>query len=328
MRILIAEDETISRMVLQKLVTRLGHEVIPAADGRQAWERFLESNPEVVISDWMMPDMDGLELCRRIREEAEQSGRTYTWFIMLTSLDQMQHRIEGMEAGADDYLSKPLDQDELQLRLIAARRVVALHQRIAEQTRQLEELNRRLYDDGRVDALTGVANRRRMEEDLRQLAAEAERYGHPWSVALMDIDHFKKYNDTLGHQAGDQTLRAVAQALAGACRDSDRVYRYGGEEFLVLLRQQWPDAAAVAAERLRQAVACLGRPHPASPHGHVTVSVGVAGWTPGCGLSPKEVIAQADEALYHAKECGRNRVVQRTASEGAAEPDQALPLAC
>jgi diguanylate cyclase (GGDEF)-like protein len=197
---------------------------------------------------------------------------------------------------------------ELERKLIAAERTTALH--------------RRLHGDARQDALTGLGNRRRLAEDLEALTGRVERYGHVYCVALFDIDHFKALNDSNGHPAGDDVLRAVAGALRDAGRSGDTQYRYGGEEFLVLLSEQTIDGAAVAGERLRAAVEALGLPHPDGSH--VTVSAGVAGPGERGGGTPEALIELADQALYRAKELGRNRVETAAAPAPAPEPAEAV----
>jgi len=196
-----------------------------------------------------------------------------------------------MEAGADDLVFKPLAREALERMLVGAARVTALH--------------RRMHRDARQDALTGLGNRHRLAEDLAAMQARAQRYGHRWCVALADIDHFKGYNDGTGHLAGDELLRRIGAALSATVRGGDTVYRYGGEEFLVLLPEQTLETAALAAERLRRVVEDLAVPHPDG--GVVTVSVGVAGPAEG-DESADELVAQADAALYAAKARGRNRI--------------------
>lgn len=307
MHFLIAEDDAVSRTLLQRAVERLGHTVVAAADGDQAWAAFESDVFDVVISDWIMPTIDGLELCRRIREASDEH---YTYFILLTALDGRDNFVAGMMAGADDYLTKPLDREAMKARLIAADRIMSLHRKLADQNRQLGELNQRLYDEGRVDPLTRVGNRLRMTEELAQVHDRVQRYGHAYCVALCDIDYFKKYNDTCGHQAGDETLRAVAQCLAHENRAGDAVYRYGGEEFLVLLPEQTPSTAYIAMDRRRAAIEAMAIPHPGkTPPGVVTISAGVSWFKPGSGATVEEVLKEADDALYRAKEQGRNRVM-------------------
>jgi diguanylate cyclase (GGDEF)-like protein len=305
MKILIADDSPTPRLMLQRELEGLGHECIVACDGTEAWELFQGSGVDVVVSDWMMPGMDGDELCRRVRADPEAP---YAYFILHTSLEDLKHVVQGMQAGADDYLTKPFQRDQLATRLIAADRITGLHRQLASQQTELERLNEMLFQDSRHDRLTGLGNRRRLDEDLERLADQARRYDHRLAVVLFDVDRFKQYNDTAGHAAGDEVLRSVASALAAECRTGDAAYRYGGEELLVALPEQELEPATTAAERMRAAIEALGIPHPGiTPAGVVTVSGGVA-----C-LGPDETVAsllgRADAALYRAKRDGRNRIV-------------------
>jgi two-component system cell cycle response regulator len=327
MRIVIAEDDLVSRKLLDRAVTALGHSCMVSEDGEAAWKLIQDHQPDAIISDWMMPKLDGLGLCRRLRAHEEKSGG-YTYFVLLTSLSEQTDRLRGMQAGADDYLTKPLDPDELQLRLICARRITALHLKLARQQEELERLNRSYYEDGRIDQLTGIGNRRMMEEDLDRISAQGARYGHGYAVALFDIDFFKKYNDTCGHPAGDETLRAVAAALRAAGRRGDVIYRYGGEEFLALLPGQDEVSGRLAADRLRVQVEAMMLPHPGtSPPSTVTVSGGIAAHAAGIELEPAEIIERADRALYLAKETGRNKVANWTEAEAADGADLDAPEA-
>ncbi len=267
---------------------------------------FREKGPEVVISNWVMPGMEGDELCRKIRS----SDRPYAYFILFSARVGQRNIMRGMEAGVDDYLAKPLDEDELEACLVAAARVTDLHGKLAEQQVELERLNLNLYEQSRQDALTGIGNRLRMEEDLDRTEGNVERYGNGYAVALCDVDKFKAYNDSNGHAAGDDVLRSVSAALRETCRRGDAVYRYGGEELLILLPGQNLDLASAAAERMRAAVEALGIPHSTGePSSVVTISVGVAVRGLEAGDGVKAVLAEADEALYRAKDEGRNRVV-------------------
>ena len=305
MKILIAEDDAISRTILRRAVEKIGHECLAASEGEEAWGLYKE-NPDldVIISDWMMPGMDGLELCRRVRDDRRN---TYTYFIFLTALGDREHLLQGLEAGADDYLSKPLDRDELGMRLTSALRVTELHRRLAVQNEELEKLNRMLFEQSRQDPLTSLGNRLRLREDLQVLQSRAERYGHSYTIVLCDVDFFKAYNDRYGHLAGDDVLRRVAATISSGLRTGDTAYRYGGEEFLVVLPEQDAEAAAAITDRLRQAVEDLGIPHAdGTPSGVVTISVGVAVST-GSG-DTDGLLKAADRALYAAKEAGRNRV--------------------
>ena len=288
MNVLIADDDASTRLLVSTAVERLGHVCSLAEDGSEAWQRYQDELPDVVITDWQMPGMDGTALAKAIRGH---SSSRYAYVMVLTGAADEEAARATMEAGADDLLLKPLDFAQLERKLIAAGRVTALH--------------RQLHDDARHDALTGLGNRLRLAEDLELLCGRVERYGHVYCVVLFDIDDFKGYNDRSGHVAGDGVLRSVAQALRRQIRIGDALYRYGGEEFLVLLPEQTIDSAALAAERLRAAVEALALPHPSG--GTVTVSAGVAG-TSERGCRPDELFQLADQALYRAKSSGRNRV--------------------
>ena len=318
MKILIAEDDAVSRMILQRAVEKFGHECLTAEDGERAWE-IHHHNPDVdvIISDWMMPGMDGLELCRKVRED-QRDG--YTFFIFLTALGGKEHLLEGMQAGADDYLAKPLDREQLQVRLIAASRVTSLHRQLNEKNAELGRLNQELFAMSRRDPLTLLGNRLRLREDLETLSAQAERYGHSYCAILCDVDHFKLYNDRYGHLAGDDVLKAVATLVAQTVRKGDTVYRYGGEEFLAILPEQSLESATQAAERLRRGVEDLEIPHAARSAPHVvTISLGLAILPPGEKKTADELLKQADDALYRAKNAGRNRLaIYEEAAEEAA----------
>jgi two-component system, cell cycle response regulator len=307
LRILIAEDDAVSRTILHRAVEKFGHECLAAEDGERAWEIYREtSGVDAIISDWMMPGMDGLELCSKVRGE-ERNG--YTYFIFLTALGDRNHLHMGLEAGADDYLSKPLDRDELQVRLISARRVTELHRRLAFQNGELEVLNRKLFEQSREDPLTRLGNRLRLREEFEALRGRVERYGHNYSAVLCDVDYFKLYNDHYGHLAGDEVLQKVAETIADHCRSGDTAYRYGGEEFLIILPEQSQESATPTADRLRQAVEDMRIPHEANdPPGIVTISAGVATLSAGANKSADDLLGEADAALYHAKQSGRNRV--------------------
>lgn len=306
MRVLVAEDSALMRAMLRDALLMMGHECLVATDGDDAWAQFQTAGADVIISDRLMPGLDGLELCRRVRE---QPGAAYTYFVFLTALTQKSEILEGMHGGADDYLSKPLDLDELRARLIAAERVTALHRRLAEQAQQLEASNAKLFEMARTDPLTGLGNRLSLEETLAMLHARAERYGQSYALALCDLDRFKGYNDTLGHIAGDEALRRVAEILIQTTRDTDSVYRYGGEELLIVLPEQTLDSAELAGERIRRAVAAAGIVHPANqPYGVVTVSIGIAAFDQSSDHTFDAMVEEADAALYAAKTSGRNRV--------------------
>jgi len=219
----------------------------------------------------------------------------------VTALGEPDDVLLGMAAGADDYITKPLDPFHLRTRLLAAERVTALHA-------QLAQVRAQLVRQAATDLLTGLGNRVQLADDLARLDAGARRYGRPYCVAMCDIDHFKAYNDTYGHLGGDQALRAVAGVLATTLRPSDLVYRWGGEEFLVLLPEQDAAGGLAAAERLRRAVRALEIPHEGAAAGVLTLSIGLSAWGPGRKPSADQLIGEADAALYDAKSQGRDRV--------------------
>jgi diguanylate cyclase (GGDEF)-like protein len=307
MRILVADDDPTSTLIAQTAVRSLGHDCVTASDGAQAWDAFQHRRPDVVISDWIMPELTGLQLCRKIRARTSDA---YTYFIMVTSQVGHEQILEGMSAGADDYLLKPLDAEDLQARLIAAARVTSVHRQLGRQRIELERLNNELTAIARRDPLTGLGNRRALQEDLELLEARVARYGHRYCMALLDVDHFKAFNDTYGHQDGDDVLRTVAAQLRNQVRGGDALYRYGGEEFLCIFPEQSLATGTIAVERMRRAIEQLARPHAESPFGVLTISGGLAMMDPEQARSAAEVLKETDDALYRAKQLGRNRVEQ------------------
>ena len=318
MRVLIAEDEATSLLVLQAALEGLGHDCITAVDGLEAWEILQTTALDVVISDWMMPGLDGIELCRRLRAQPRSE---YTYFIFLTGNSEKSDVLTGIEAGADDYLLKPLDFDDLQIRLLTAARTTTLRAQLAAERHELECMNRELAEQGRTDALTQLGNRLRLDEDLQELAARMQRYGQRYCVAMCDIDFFKAYNDAKGHVAGDDVLRRVARTIKQTTRRGDSVYRYGGEEFLLILPEQTLALAALAVERVRKAVENLAiELDTGPPRRLVTISAGVAELSAGDQAAAAHSLRQADAALYRAKKAGRNNVQVAEASPSFAVP--------
>jgi two-component system chemotaxis response regulator CheY len=281
----------------------LGHECRAAKDGLEAWNMHQEERADVILSDWRMPRVDGLDLCRRTR--ASETNGNYTYFIFLTGFDDREHLLEGMAAGADDYHGKPIDLDELQARLTSAARVLSLYEKLARKNAALRTESQTSFRLARVDALTEVANRLRMNEDIKAIWGRATRYGHRFCAALCDIDLFKSYNDRFGHLAGDEVLRKIAGAIKKDLRQGDGLYRFGGEEFLITLPEQSLAEATRVMERVRLEVERLAEPAEAS--GVVTVSIGVSSLRPD-DESPEAWLRRVDEALYKAKANGRNRV--------------------
>ncbi len=308
MKVLVADDDSTVRLISRTVVEELGHECAEAASGDEAWAEYQRFRPDVLIADRLMPPgPDGLQLCRAVRDRERNSS--YTYIVLLTSMAKRHEVLEGIHAGADDYVAKPLDPFALHSRLLVAHRVTAMH-------RELGLARAELARQAHTDPLTGLRNRLRLSEDLSDLHERSVRYGRHYSLALCDIDFFKAYNDTYGHQRGDQALRAVAEALATCGRRGDGVYRYGGEEFLHVLPEQPRTAALAALERFRSTVEALGIPNAAAPAGVLTVSVGIATYVPerssaAVGLTAttgEALLQQADMALYAAKAAGRNMV--------------------
>jgi diguanylate cyclase (GGDEF)-like protein len=298
MRVLIVEDDPVHRRMLEVLIGRLGYEALTAADGRAAIEK-LESEPvQLVVADWMMPELDGLALCQEIRRRFQER---YVYFILVTSRDQQDDLIEGFEAGVDDYLVKPVHKAELSARIRAAKRILDLQE-------QLLEAQERLRYQAMHDALTGIWNRGAVVDALARELERAAREGGTLAVAIMDLDHFKRVNDTHGHLAGDEVLREVARRIRAAVRSYDSVGRYGGEEFLVIAPGIEEQQALELAERIRRQIEATPIPTsgPALP---VTLSLGVVVQSSD-GRTPLEsVLSAADQALYEAKRGGRNRSV-------------------
>ena len=303
---LVVDDEPELRAILAQAVDALGHRVRTAANGESAWEKLCEHPADVVLSDWEMPLLSGLDLCRRVRQG---TGRVvpYTYFVLMTGHDRDRDRIRtGMEAGADDFQRKPLDLGDLGARLLAASRVVALHRELARRTELLEDDTRRLFDQSRTDALTGLGNRARMIEELDAAISRGERYGERLSLAMCDLDHFKAINDGRGHLAGDDAIAEVARVLRKSLRASDGVFRYGGDELAILFVSQSADDARTALERIRADVESLDIR--ATPGGtKLTLSIGVAERSV-CDKDASAWIARADVALYRAKSAGRNQI--------------------
>ncbi len=299
MRILIAEDELVSRKMLAAALRDQGHEVVEAVNGRVAWEALQTHDVRLVIADWEMPEMTGLDLVRKIRAE---TGDHYIYVILLTSRGLKQDIVRGLEAGADDYVTKPFDRDELMVRIKAGERVTSLEAQLAAANAELRRM-------ALVDGLTGVPNRRAFDEDLARVREQTRRFRRRFSILMLDIDRFKVFNDTLGHEAGDGALRQVARILAAELRQTDKVYRYGGEEFVCLLDESDPNGARAVSERLRGRVQAAGISHPGNPpFGVVTISVGYACYEGQDPEEAQELVGRADQALYAAKAGGRNRV--------------------
>lgn len=298
MKILIAEDEFVSRKLLETTLRKTGYEVQVACDGTAAWELLqADDPPQLAILDWMMPGMDGLEICQRVRNRANQS---YIYILLLTAKSDKRDIIAGLEAGADDYLTKPFDAYELRARLNVGRRILELQQQYIA---VCEELRIRATHDG----LTGAWNRVAILEHLDLELARARREGTSLGVVMVDLDHFKKINDTYGHPAGDAVLREASRVLREGLRPYDMLGRYGGEEFLMLAPSCDVTSTAAIAERLRILIAETPVHFGGVPIA-MSASLGITAYENGSGANAKALLHTADEALYRAKRGGRNRV--------------------
>jgi two-component system, cell cycle response regulator len=307
MRILIADDDAISRKLLRASLVKFGYEVIVCSDGNQAWQILQkEKAPNLVLLDWVMPGMDGVEVCRQVRGMGRHS---YVYIILLTGKGAKEDVVEGLEAGADDYLIKPFDPSELQVRLRAGARIVQLQEEL------LSALDASRFAASH-DPLTQLWNRAAIMDIAGKERVRAMREGTTVCVVMADIDYFKHVNDQYGHLAGDAVLREVAQRISNSVRPYDSVGRYGGEEFIVCLPECQLGEAEQIAERLRVAIG--GNPI-SSAEGifHVTISLGVASGELGTDRSVESIIHASDEALYRAKNLGRNRVESSEAAPSA-----------
>lgn len=306
MKILVVEDDLVSRKLLQKIFSDWGHEVFTADNGQQAWEIMQTDNPKFVIADWVMPVMDGVSLCRKIRSSYMQG---YVYFVLLTGKDKKEDIVEGLDAGADDYVTKPFDRGELQVRIRAGERILELEKELTHKNRELQCLNLKLEKLIRIDPLLDIGNRRSFYETIEKTHNRAFRYSQGYGVVMCDVDHFKTYNDTYGHIAGDQALKSVADALKLSLRTSDDIFRYGGEEIVIVLPEQDIDKTLLVAERLRKDVEALSIEHKGSDKGILTISCGISAFDREHKVDKWEIILdRADKALYSAKAAGRNKV--------------------
>lgn len=311
LRVLAVDDDRVSLRVLTRELEKAGHHVTTAPDGREGLRLAMEINPQVVVTDWQMPVMDGIEFCRSLRRF--ESGREM-YVILLTGKEDDDHVVAAFDAGADDYVVKPFKPRVLMARVRAGERVARLQVKVARDQRKMQEqvaelgvLARRLEQFSLTDELTDLPNRRYAMERIKQDWTEAARHDIPMSVIMIDIDHFKRINDEFGHDAGDLVLRETADILRTHARDDETVCRIGGEEFLVLCRHTDLEGAEACAERLRSAVERAGVQLP-EREVQVTISLGAAERSPGMER-PHELLKAADAALYRAKDQGRNRVV-------------------
>lgn len=308
-KILVAEDDPVSRRVLEAFLLKWGYQVTTACNGEEALH-ILESEdaPRLAVLDWMMPGMEGVQVCAKIR--STPSSRPYVYMLLLTARTQKEDLLAGMEAGIDDYLTKPFDAQELRARLHVGQRIVNLQDQLIGAR---EELRYRATHD----ALTGIYNRGEIIEALNREQARQARDGGSFGIIIADLDHFKRVNDTYGHAAGDAVLRETTLRMKRCVRSYDFVGRYGGEEFLLVVPSSDATGTLALAERIRQSMQSTPVTTDAGDI-KVTISLGVAASTHPCPFDTQELLLRADQALYRAKENGRNRVELTAAQDTAA----------
>jgi len=309
LKILVVEDSKVTVKVLTGYLAGMGVEnPLVAETGAQALRIFRREHPDIVLLDARLPDIDGFEVARKIRQ-AEQ-GEEWTAIIFLTAMNSDEDLARGIAAGGDNYLVKPVSETVFHAKVRAMQRLVGMQRNLVEVTHQLDAANAELQRLSTTDALTGIANRRALDDFLSREWRRCQRMEKPLSLVMLDIDYFKLFNDKYGHQAGDDCLQQVAAQIARAApRASDLAARYGGEEFMLVLGETDLDGALWMAERVRQMIGDLKVVHYATDSKFVAVSCGVVSVVPDGKHSIETLIESADAALYQAKRGGRDRVV-------------------
>ena len=307
MKILIVEDSRSNLLVLTQYVERLGATAIPADCGEVAIEKFGRERPDIVLLDVILPDIDGFIVAQRIR--GMENPNDWTPIIFLSSLGKDEDIEKGISAGGDDYLHKPVSEVVLGAKIRAMQRIIQMRTSLVVLARKLDTANQELKRLSASDGLTGIANRRLFDETMSREWRRARRTSTGISLMMCDVDYFKRFNDTYGHQAGDDCLRQVASTIAKHMeRSTDLAARYGGEEFAVIMPDSTIGGALFVAEKIRHGIHGLNIPHAGSPHGRVTLSIGIARSIPDEVDPPEDLINAADKALYQAKEDGRDLV--------------------
>src|SRR2546423_2613755 len=313
-RILVVDDHEDNIELLRARLEARGYEVEGASDGQAALDAVERTCPDLILLDVMMPRMDGMEVVRRLKAKSEANELPFIPVIMQTALDSTENKVEGLDAGADDYITKPINFAELEARVNSLLRIKALQSDLAARERELSELNDKLRQISLTDGLTQIENRRSLEDRLHDMWQHSVRLHEPIALVMCDIDKFKTVNDQFGHQAGDSVLKEFAQLLKAEAREIDRVGRYGGEEVLLNLPGTVLDDAVTFAERLRQKV----ETHTFTYTGGKlcrTMSCGVAGSPPPRVKDQEALLQASDDALYVGKATGRNRVVRFDGAE-------------
>lgn len=296
--VLVVDDSPVYRKIVEQLLSAQEYSLSFASDGREALALFREKAPQIIITDWVMPDLSGLELCQAIRSDKSRSN--YPYIILMTSNKDRDGVVKGLEAGADDYLLKPIDSNEMLARIGVGRRIVDLQMKLQAKSDQLEEV-------ACTDALTGLPNRRAIEDWANKQLKGGLRHGFPVWVVLCDLDSFKGVNDTFGHEAGDTVLRTFADTLRKITRISDMCGRLGGDEFLIVISHVSADNIELAINRFRELFGALSFPFSGKSIS-VSATFGVAGSEKASLKDFDLLVRKADEMLYEAKRAGRNCV--------------------
>ena len=307
MRVLVADDDPTTRFSVRDTLTRFGYEVETASDGLEAWNLLKDAEIPIVITDLEMPVEDGLTLCRRIRSAAFDH---YTYVILLTQYSARKNLLAGLSSGADDFVGKPLDPEQLRVRLIVAQRIVTLEQELRQLNKKLTALNQGLEMLNRVDPLTGAGNRTAFQEQIEITHANALRSGRPYGLIVCDLDEFKQVNDCFGHQRGDAVLAATAAAMRSVVRGGDSLFRYGGDEVVLIIPNEGMESVTSVAERICNAVRDITiQGVPEQPY-TITASFGLAVYPESCGEGAHwaELFGLADEAMYKVKRRGGDGV--------------------
>ncbi len=304
-QIAIVDDDAAIRRLVRLFLKRSGYDIVEFATGMEARAQLAKFPWDLALLDRRLPDMDGVELCQELKSDPEFKTR---YVIMLTGEDEQEDKVQGLDLGADDYITKPFQAPELLARIRAGKRIVDLQKELLETNKRLELLSI-------TDGLTNLYNHRYFQDELSRAFEESDRYGRPLSLAIVDLDFFKKINDTYGHAVGDQVLKAVSRIFQDSIRSADLAARYGGEEFAVMMPETTLDDAVAFAEKIRILIETTPVNTQAGPI-HLTVSIGVS-TVPQTGIhSAKELIVAADKALYRAKRSGRNQVQADKRHEG------------
>ncbi len=305
MKILIADDDRVSLLLLRNLLEEEGYEVIPASNGKDAWEKYKRNDISITLLDWMMPEMDGIELCQRIRELEFSENRSYCYIIMVTAKTETEDLTKAMEVGADDFISKPYDKRVLTARIRAGKRII-------EGGEKLKQLSI-------TDELTRLYNRRYFFDSLKSELFRSQRYGHCLSIAMLDINGFKAYNDSYGHPQGDELLKSFASIIKTETRKSDVACRYGGDEFVIIMIETDALQTREIVSRISLKLERLNRTQKTATKAPLGLSAGIAQY-PQDATDEENLVFLADAALYHSKNMGKARTTLASELEKPLNP--------